>query len=76
MNCVQCNEPAFVRRRKHRQNLCGTQYCVDLHRWGGGNCDFFPVSSKRRAWVPMDWVVAIGAAVVLVVGVAVVVVHL
>lgn len=73
MNCVQCNDPAMMRCRKHRQPLCGDPYCVDLHRWAGGNCEFV---EPGRSWEPMDWVVAIGAAVVLVVGVAVVMVHL
>lgn len=50
MNCVQCNEPAYVRCRKHRQHLCGTRYCVDLHRWAGGSCEFVESSKPLRGW--------------------------
>lgn len=76
MKCAQCNEPAMMRCKSHRQTLCGDPYCVDLHRWGGGSCDFFPIPKNYRSLEPMDWVVAIGAVITLVVGVAVVVVHI
>lgn len=75
MTCTYCSEPAYVKCRKHRQYLCGDTECTNLHRSAGGDCDFFE-ASQRRAFEPMDWVVAIGAAVVVVVGVAVVVAHL
>lgn len=76
MTCVHCNEPATMRCKTHRQHICGDPKHMEFHRWDGREaCDFFPIFPKRK-WEGMDWVVAIGSAIFLVVGVAVVVVHL
>lgn len=45
MRCIYCNEPALVRCREHRQNMCGKAYCVSLHRWAPGDCRFYEAKS-------------------------------
>ena len=51
MNCALCNDPAYVRCRKHKQNLCGGQYCTGLHRWAKGDCEF--VEAKSFDWMKL-----------------------
>lgn len=38
--CSYCNWPAEVRCRKHKQHICGQRYCISLHRFGGGDCEY------------------------------------
>jgi len=37
--CSHCLYPAEVRCRTHKQYICGRMYCIQLHRWGGGDCE-------------------------------------
>jgi uncharacterized ferredoxin-like protein len=71
MTCFNCENKAEVRCSKHGIGICGSISCIRMHRWPGGSCDFV----APRRFEPMDWVVAIGAAAVLVAMVAIIWVH-
>ena len=47
--CSHCLYPAEVRCRKHNQHICGRMYCIQLHRFGGGNCEY--VDPAKSHWV-------------------------
>ena len=69
MTCSSCSNPAEVRCSKHGINICGSISCIRLHR--GGDCEFM----DPRKFEFMDWVVAIGSALVVATGIAIVWAH-
>ena len=75
MMCTYCSHPALIQCRNHKRYLCGDENCYALHRLSVRPelCNCF--EAKRRM-EPMDWVVAIGSAIVLGVGVVIIMVHL
>lgn len=77
MICVHCNDEAMMRCKTHKAPLCGEIYCVGLHRWGGGDCDFYPVEPGERE--PVDWIdimLGLGGLTVAIVFAGVVFAHL
>jgi hypothetical protein len=70
--CSHCLWPAEVRCRLHRQHICGRMYCIQLHRYAGGKCEY--VDPRRFEW--MDLVLAIGGISLAVVATGVAWAHL
>lgn len=50
MICTYCNDPAYVRCRKHSKLTCGSAYCTNLHRWGRGDCEFVAAQHPLAGW--------------------------
>ena len=59
--CSYCNWPAEARCRKHKQYLCGRAYCIQLHRFGRGNCEY--VEPSRFNWARIF--LTVGASVAI-----------
>ena len=74
MKCIYCNDPAFVRCKSHKQVMCGSEYCVRLHRWGGGNCSFYEAKTTPFDW--MKLVLGIGGLAVAIVATGLAYAHL
>lgn len=70
--CDYCDYPAEVRCSKHDIRICGEIRCIQMHRWGGGNCNFVDPETLSA----MDWLIRIGAAIVFVTSLVVAVAHL
>jgi hypothetical protein len=47
--CDYCLWPSEVRCKTHRQHICGRMYCIQLHRYGRGNCVY--VDPAKSDWM-------------------------
>jgi hypothetical protein len=49
VKCDYCLWPAEVRCKSHKQHICGRRYCIQLHRYGRGNCVYVdPTPAWKR----------------------------
>jgi hypothetical protein len=70
--CDYCLWPSEVRCKTHKQHICGRMYCIQLHRYGRGNCAY--VDPRKFDW--MDLLLAIGGISVAITATAIAWAHL